>query len=518
MEETQATPEEVHLRNKTPYNKEKNVEKWKANDFFGVQFDEIRKMCYKSIPYLSVSELTELCQYLHIKIDKKSEMIGYSSVFVLFFETYCKFIYIGYIHSFFTDGYSLSEMITARNKENIALPKCLSRFQTGPSTETNTQHSSSQSSTQSDQAQLASSSQSSTQSDQAQLASSSQSSTQSDQVSVANSDQIQLGKRTFISHTNLTTFTNSVPSPTIQIPRISILGQWRQAKANGNILDRLMMEELRNEQTRRIKALVGKSNPLGKIKEVSNADYEIFELSGGDDEEICNKLVALVFPTTSESSANLTKIQEWTEERHKKWMNLNPKPRVQCEEIRNKNPIYEEYLAKRSLHKLVGIDPAIFQDLVREVKSLQSRTPGKQPKIAIEDAVFHLLHLYHSGSTILHLAAIYGYQPATFERAIERARRLLNKALRKKFDQKPRPKSVQERDALIRNIGLIVDCTSIRIEKPVGTFNESKPWWDEKNSIYAYKKEGKHKMLIDVDNCLSCHFCVLTTPSNLYFT
>ena len=77
----------------------------------------------------------------------------------------------------------------------------------------------------------------------------------------------------------------------------------------------------------------------------------------------------------------------------------------------------------------------------------------------------------------------------TLESTIDRIRPYVYKVLLERWKEKPKPKVIQGVDPLISRIGLIVDSTTIQVNRPVGRFEDSKKYWDEKNGIYGIKKE-----------------------------
>jgi hypothetical protein len=67
-----------------------------------------------------------------------------------------------------------------------------------------------------------------------------------------------------------------------------------------------------------------------------------------------------------------------------------------------------------------------------------------------------------TGTAINSLGAMFGYKPSTFERAIERARKVVNKVLVQKNSTKPRPKIVPGVVERLGYVALMLDSTSIK--------------------------------------------------------
>lgn len=76
----------------------------------------------------------------------------------------------------------------------------------------------------------------------------------------------------------------------------------------------------------------------------------------------------------------------------------------------------------------------------------------------------------------------------TLNKMISRSRLAINQGLKEKWMNNRKHHLPESLDSN-REIALIVDCTTVEIFKPTGTWDESKIYWDGKNKIYGLKKE-----------------------------
>jgi hypothetical protein len=94
-----------------------------------------------------------------------------------------------------------------------------------------------------------------------------------------------------------------------------------------------------------------------------------------------------------------------------------------------------------------------------------------------------------SGDTLEQVSAKFDEKTSTIQATIDRIRPFVTSVLKKRWVDKPRPGRIHGVDnSVMSRIGLIVDCTTFPVNRPVGRFEESKIYWDDKNSMYGLKK------------------------------
>ncbi len=111
---------------------------------------------------------------------------------------------------------------------------------------------------------------------------------------------------------------------------------------------------------------------------------------------------------------------------------------------------------------------------------------GKKPLLSITDSFLVLLLWFRTGSPLEKLACELRMTQTRVTNAIDRVAPIILDCLEDKYwKQKKRPTA--RTDNRFFFTGLAVDCTTTPINKPTGTFNESKPFWDQKNKCYGLK-------------------------------
>lgn len=117
----------------------------------------------------------------------------------------------------------------------------------------------------------------------------------------------------------------------------------------------------------------------------------------------------------------------------------------------------------------------------------EARRRGPPPKIPNQDAFLFLLMWLKLGGDYATLSSMVHQKVATLATTLDRVRPIILAALRKRWENLPRPIPLQ--NPTFPYIGLVVDSTSIPVYRPMGPFNEAKIYWDTKNHMYALKKE-----------------------------
>jgi hypothetical protein len=116
------------------------------------------------------------------------------------------------------------------------------------------------------------------------------------------------------------------------------------------------------------------------------------------------------------------------------------------------------------------------------------RQRGPRPKVGWADALIIYLVWAKTAMKLDELAAFLRLKPATLEKTIARIRPVLFDTLYSRWwASRRRPRTLQNTN--YPYIALLCDSTSIEVFRPKTRFEEAKQYWDEKNSIYAIKKE-----------------------------
>ena len=103
-----------------------------------------------------------------------------------------------------------------------------------------------------------------------------------------------------------------------------------------------------------------------------------------------------------------------------------------------------------------------------------------------EHVILYLAWL-RSGEDIDKLSVILKIKPSTGEAAIARFRHVINDMLEREWAARRRPRPLTGH--FYCHVALLVDSTTIPINKPLGRFSESKIFFDGKNHVYGIKKE-----------------------------
>ena len=128
----------------------------------------------------------------------------------------------------------------------------------------------------------------------------------------------------------------------------------------------------------------------------------------------------------------------------------------------------------------------LYRCMVPHIHSNRKR--GPLPKISYADGLIIILTFYKTGLEFDKLAEFVGVKPTTLKNTIERLRPILYQTLHEIWISNPmRPNPIN--GTHFPHIALLVDSTSIQVQRPKARFEESKIYWDGKNHIYALKKE-----------------------------
>lgn len=154
------------------------------------------------------------------------------------------------------------------------------------------------------------------------------------------------------------------------------------------------------------------------------------------------------------------------------------------------NPIYSGFCENKTLHTMIHLLPSIFLDIGLSVESkyFSDKRCGGVPKFSPIDSTLFYLYFLANGDTLEHGTALFQDHISTIESTINRIRPYVFKVLMERWKDKPKPKFIQGVDPLVSRIGLIVDSTTIEVNKPTGHFEESKIYYDVKNEKYGIKK------------------------------
>jgi len=133
---------------------------------------------------------------------------------------------------------------------------------------------------------------------------------------------------------------------------------------------------------------------------------------------------------------------------------------------------------------------------VREIRDLiqrslpfwnAHRSRGPSPKLSLGDHWVLLLACLKSAEDLALLAKNLDIKLSTALSSLDRMRGVALDTLKNEWwTDRLRPVILPHP---FRFIALLIDSTSIQIQKPVGSFSESKKYFDNKNHIYAIKKE-----------------------------
>eukprot|EP01089_Gocevia_fonbrunei_P020320 TRINITY_DN7546_c0_g1_i4.p1 TRINITY_DN7546_c0_g1~~TRINITY_DN7546_c0_g1_i4.p1 ORF type:complete len:348 (-),score=58.90 TRINITY_DN7546_c0_g1_i4:28-1071(-) len=129
------------------------------------------------------------------------------------------------------------------------------------------------------------------------------------------------------------------------------------------------------------------------------------------------------------------------------------------------------------------------------------RKRGPNPSVSWMDHLCLILTLYTLAPKKENLARFAGINEGACSSAIDRIRPILWRVLKARWapsERRPTPLmqteiandgEFQETLSPYAHIALLGDSTSFQVNRPKGRFEEAKHYWDEKNGIYALKKE-----------------------------
>jgi hypothetical protein len=154
--------------------------------------------------------------------------------------------------------------------------------------------------------------------------------------------------------------------------------------------------------------------------------------------------------------------------------------------------LQEASISSQTWIDLTNFSQNHFHDLFREVDSIASTQlhsqRGKKPAVSTADALLALLILYKTAPKLDELGEKVKYYPTALRNALDRIRPILNTVLQNRW-WKDRIRPFPLVDTRFNWIGLLVDVNSQEVFKPKGRFEEAKIYWDQKNYIYALKRE-----------------------------
>ena len=162
---------------------------------------------------------------------------------------------------------------------------------------------------------------------------------------------------------------------------------------------------------------------------------------------------------------------------------------LELEKEEKEHPLYQKLKENKNLRTLTnfGVGTIDHISAYSEPYFLDSNRRGPKPKISNKDSLVLLLIYYKCNMTFEALAALLNFKLSTLKKAIDRMRPVLLFALQDMWREKNRPKEYP--NTAYSHAALLVDCTSVEIYKPTGTFREVRKYWDTKNGIYSLKKQ-----------------------------
>ncbi len=120
--------------------------------------------------------------------------------------------------------------------------------------------------------------------------------------------------------------------------------------------------------------------------------------------------------------------------------------------------------------------------------ALNARKRGPPPKSSLADALLCYLTMLRVPADGPVLAKTLDLKEAQFSKNIDRARRILNAALKTKWpEMAPRPLDDDKRKVF--EAGLLIDTITTECFKPKGRFGESKHYFDNHHKVYGLKSE-----------------------------
>ncbi len=152
--------------------------------------------------------------------------------------------------------------------------------------------------------------------------------------------------------------------------------------------------------------------------------------------------------------------------------------------------IFSDVKGSTNCKLLTNFSPSELVSLVNRMQPSwnQQRRRGPSPLLSLGDHVVLDILWLKSGDHIQRVSAMLKLKISTGQVAIERIRNVIRETM--EFTWSPnniRPSSAPS--ATFPHVALLIDSTTIKIDKPIGEFSESKRFWDGKNHTYGIKKE-----------------------------
>lgn len=169
--------------------------------------------------------------------------------------------------------------------------------------------------------------------------------------------------------------------------------------------------------------------------------------------------------------------------------------------------IWSELVERNGFPTVTNFTEYELLSLVHDTEQFREQftTRGPKPKLTLTESILTLISYYKNGGAQDVMATWWHIKPSTFSDSLERTRKVLYATLKHKWwENKMRPKIAADQN--YPEITLIGDSTSREVFHPKAPFNEAKQYYDNKNHIYALKKE------IAVTRAAP-HYCLFTQPA-----
>ena len=154
------------------------------------------------------------------------------------------------------------------------------------------------------------------------------------------------------------------------------------------------------------------------------------------------------------------------------------------------NPFFESLREKDLLSNLTNFEGFEILQLFGICQPfMTSKKRGPKSTISAMDGLVALLIILKTGKNYETLAKEYlSVSPSVLWNAVDKTIEPLVNSLKSKWwKERPRPTPLRQRE--IEDAALLIDSTSIEINRPSGKFKDGISFYDEKNHCYAIKKE-----------------------------
>lgn len=156
----------------------------------------------------------------------------------------------------------------------------------------------------------------------------------------------------------------------------------------------------------------------------------------------------------------------------------------------NEGKLFKKMSDAGVIHLVTNFSESEILDLIRRSQPYwnYNRKRGQAPTLSLADHWILYTSWLKSGADIQFHAAQLNIKSSTAAAAINRIREVLSNFLQDRWwKNRARPTPLQS--TTYPHIALLVDSTTIETQKPLGSFNESKSFFDGKNHVYGLKKE-----------------------------